>query len=165
MAVPRTLRLRNEVPRMVEEKLELLSGWKEIAKYLGKGVRTVQRYEGRHGLPVRRTTGKAGGSVLATKAELNGWVTASPIREAFRVLHCSVDNAPLLSEFRRHIDEMHRLREEMMHLRAAVTTLLESLQSHLRFAVPEQDDILKRSVGPRAIADVLAFDPMKKKLN
>jgi hypothetical protein len=29
-----------------------LNGWKEIAAYVGKGVRTVQRWEKAHGLPV-----------------------------------------------------------------------------------------------------------------
>jgi hypothetical protein len=32
----------------------ILSSWKEIAAYVGKGVRTVQRWEKEHGLPVRR---------------------------------------------------------------------------------------------------------------
>lgn len=32
---------------------QFLTGWKEIANYLGKGVRAVQRYERKFGLPVR----------------------------------------------------------------------------------------------------------------
>ena len=39
-----------------------LNGWKEIANYLGKGVRTVQRYERTLALPVRRPSGRSGGS-------------------------------------------------------------------------------------------------------
>ncbi len=31
----------------------VLNSWKEIACYLGRGVRTVQRYERDLGLPVR----------------------------------------------------------------------------------------------------------------
>jgi hypothetical protein len=53
---------------------EIFSGWKEIAKYLGKGVRTVQRYEREVGLPIHRVAGKSHGSVITTKAELDGWV-------------------------------------------------------------------------------------------
>jgi len=53
-----------------------LSGWKEIASYLGMGVRTVQRYEREMGLPIHRPTGKSRGAVIATKAELDGWLTA-----------------------------------------------------------------------------------------
>ena len=63
----------------------ILSGWKEIANYLGKGVRTVQRYEGELRLPVRRPAGRARGSVLATKLELDAWVTACPIRKEFQL--------------------------------------------------------------------------------
>jgi hypothetical protein len=55
---------------------EILSGWKEVADFLGKGVRTVQRYEGELGLPVRRPAGKSKGSVIAAKAELRDWVLA-----------------------------------------------------------------------------------------
>ena len=32
-------------------QLEIFSGWKDIANYLGKGVRTIQRYERELGLP------------------------------------------------------------------------------------------------------------------
>ena len=35
-------------------QLEILTGWNEIANYLGMGVRTVQRYERELGLPIRR---------------------------------------------------------------------------------------------------------------
>ena len=64
---------------MRNTQLEILSGWKEIAVHLGKGVRTVQRYERKLGLPIRRPSGKSIGSVIATVAELDAWITASPI--------------------------------------------------------------------------------------
>lgn len=56
---------------------EVLSGWKDIANYLGKGVRTVQRYKRELGLPVRRPASKTTGSVLAVKSELDAWVASS----------------------------------------------------------------------------------------
>jgi len=59
-------------------RLEIFSGWKEIANYLGKGVRTVQRYERELGLPIHRPNGKSAGSVIATKVEIDDWVKASP---------------------------------------------------------------------------------------
>ena len=74
-------------------RLEIISGWKGIANYLGKGVRTVQRYERELGLPVRRPAGKSTGSVIATKAELDGWVMASPIHETFRLLSIAAMHA------------------------------------------------------------------------
>lgn len=51
--------------------LEILTGWKDIANYLGKGVRTVQRYEREMGLPVHRPAG----AVVAVQAELTDWVS------------------------------------------------------------------------------------------
>lgn len=59
-------------------QLEIFSGWKEVANYLGKGVRTVQRYEHQLALPIHRPAGKPAGSVIATKKELDDWVNASP---------------------------------------------------------------------------------------
>src|SRR5207245_11548010 len=77
--------MRAEPKRSKPEPPQFFSGWKDIAAYLGKGVRTVQRYEIELGLPVRRPAGKSRGSVVATRAELDAWVSASPIREAFHL--------------------------------------------------------------------------------
>lgn len=55
-------------------KPKFISGWKEIAEYLGKGVRTVQRYEREMGLPIHRSTGKSAASVTAIGTELDNWV-------------------------------------------------------------------------------------------
>jgi len=60
--------------------LQILTGWKEIANYLRKGVRSVQRYERDLALPIHRLPGKSTGSVIAIKAELDSWVTAGPIQ-------------------------------------------------------------------------------------
>ena len=58
---------------------QILTGWKEIANYLGLGVRTVQRYE-RLGLPIRRPTEKSRGAVMAIPSEIEGWIAAAPAR-------------------------------------------------------------------------------------
>ena len=65
---------------MPPPRLDVLHGWKEIANYMRKGVRSVQRYELQLGLPVHRIAGKSGSAVLATKAELDAWVSATPVR-------------------------------------------------------------------------------------
>ncbi|HKS72521.1 MAG TPA: hypothetical protein VJQ82_04945, partial [Terriglobales bacterium] len=57
-------------------RLDVLHGWKEIANYMRKGVRSVQRYERDLGLPIHRIAGKSGSAVLASKAELDAWVSA-----------------------------------------------------------------------------------------
>ena len=136
--------------------LEILSGWKEIANHLGKGIRTIQRYERIFGLPIRRPAGKSGASVIATKAELDAWVSARPLREAFRLPEHSAGTATLLAEFRRNVQEMHRLREESAEQRAEVKASLERLQQSLLSVLPQRDQ------APHLLADVLAFDPKKK---
>lgn len=50
-----------------------LTSWKEIAAYLGKGVRTVQRWEQRFGLPVRRPSANSH-IIFALPSELDAWV-------------------------------------------------------------------------------------------
>ena len=50
-----------------------LTSWKEIAAYLGKGVRTVQRWELLHGLPVHH---QSRAMVTASRAEISDWLTS-----------------------------------------------------------------------------------------
>src|SRR5512138_1966610 len=50
-----------------------LDSWKEIAAYLGRGVRTVQRWEREEGLPVHRLVHDKRGNVYAQRDELAAW--------------------------------------------------------------------------------------------
>jgi hypothetical protein len=50
-----------------------LNGWKEIASYLGKGVRTAQRWERQFGMPIHRIGGEV---VFALRSEIDAWSTA-----------------------------------------------------------------------------------------
>jgi hypothetical protein len=54
-----------------------LSSWKEIADYLGKGVRTVQRWEKQFALPVRRPFPQSR-TVFAIPSELDDWLKQHP---------------------------------------------------------------------------------------
>jgi hypothetical protein len=57
------------------EESAVLSSWKDIAKYMGKGVRTVQRWEHHLGLPVRRPNGVSHKSaVLLDRSDLDAWL-------------------------------------------------------------------------------------------
>lgn len=56
---------------------EVFTSWKDIAQYLGKGVRTAQRWEQEEGLPVRRQNGDSGGRVLAFADEIDAWRRAT----------------------------------------------------------------------------------------
>ncbi|HZD95904.1 MAG TPA: hypothetical protein VE133_16710 [Candidatus Sulfotelmatobacter sp.] len=57
---------------------EVLNSWKEVASYMGRGVRTVQRWEQELGLPVRRPRGKSRSAVIAFKSELDRWLHNAP---------------------------------------------------------------------------------------
>ena len=60
----------------------LLNGWKEIASYLGRGLRTAQRWEQQLQMPVRRPHGKDKSAVVALRTELDEWLARSPLRYA-----------------------------------------------------------------------------------
>ena len=112
---------------------QFLSGWKEVANYLGRGVRTVQRYERELGLPVRRPAGKLRASVVATKAELDAWISARPIREAFHLTrqNPASEFSDTTKALREGLAQMSRLRQQMatLHsdLKVSVQLLSESV--------------------------------------
>ena len=56
------------------EKSGILNSWKEIAQFLGRGVRTVQRWEECWGMPVHRPAGKSRSAVVAFADELSAWL-------------------------------------------------------------------------------------------
>lgn len=58
----------------------VLSSWKEVANYLGKGVRTVQRWEKGTELPVRRPLGSYATTILAIPEEIDEWVRSRNVR-------------------------------------------------------------------------------------
>lgn len=52
----------------------MLSSWKEIAHFFGKGVRTVQRWEKTLDLPIHRPPGAPSNVVLARTSDLEEWM-------------------------------------------------------------------------------------------
>lgn len=54
-----------------------LQGWKEIAAYLGRGVRTIQRWE-QFGLPIHRPAGRDRSAVFALPSEIDAWLSRAP---------------------------------------------------------------------------------------
>ena len=64
---------------MADESLEksapaVLLDWKQIARYLGKSVRTVQRWEHELGPPVRKIDTQTKSDVVAFVTEIEAWV-------------------------------------------------------------------------------------------
>lgn len=62
----------------------VLAGWKEIAEYFGKCVRTVQRWERDMGLPVHRPNPKLRGSVIAYPGGLDVWLRGGQTKGVIR---------------------------------------------------------------------------------
>jgi hypothetical protein len=61
-------------PSILTNITPVLTSWKEIAKYVSKGVRTAQRWERELGFPVRRTKPGTKSTVLAIPGEIDAWV-------------------------------------------------------------------------------------------
>ena len=77
---------------------------KDVATYLGRGVRTVQRWEAELQLPVHRPRGKNRSAVMAFRAELNDWLFRTP-------LECDKEkNSDALVEI---AQEMHELASKL----------------------------------------------------
>ena len=61
-----------------------LNGWKEIAAYLGKSVRSVQRWEATLGLPIHRIRTPDGQIVYSDREEIDDWrrrLESQPVAE------------------------------------------------------------------------------------
>lgn len=54
---------------------QILNGWKEISKYIERGVRTAQRWEAFLGMPVHRPALKDRSAVVAFSDELDRWIS------------------------------------------------------------------------------------------
>lgn len=57
---------------MGEKKMDILTGWKEIADYMNKSVRTCLRWARGKGLPVFQPAGP-GTEPYASKEALDAW--------------------------------------------------------------------------------------------
>jgi predicted DNA-binding transcriptional regulator AlpA len=120
------------------DQAAVLTSWKDIARYMGKGVRTVQRWEQDFGLPVRRPLGSSKKAVLARPRDLDAWVamrcvsraelasTATP-RE-FRSRNSSLAVLSMLSA---KIETARQLRDNNQLLMAEVSAAITALRSQL----------------------------------
>jgi hypothetical protein len=53
---------------------DFLDSWKEISRFLKRGIRTVQRWEATEGLPVHRHHHLKRGTVFAFASEIRPWL-------------------------------------------------------------------------------------------
>ncbi len=77
---------------------DVLNSWKEIASYLGRGVRTVQRWEQELNLPVRRPRGKSRSAVIALKTEIDVWLHQSRTTATTTIMATSVTIPPAVPQ-------------------------------------------------------------------
>lgn len=101
----------------------ILSSWKEIANYLGKGVRTVQRWENELALPVHRPVPGSRRIVITTKEELAAWLVKQQTRAQAKkepVSHSEI------ARMKRLVDDAVARAEK---LRANAARLIEQFES------------------------------------
>ena len=98
----------------------VLNSWKEVATYMGRGVRTVQRWEQELGLPVRRPRGKSRSAVIALKPELDSWLSKAGKEETQRktgsATHLHNNTAVLASQTHQLVSRSHVLCERSKRL-------------------------------------------------
>jgi phage terminase Nu1 subunit (DNA packaging protein) len=116
---------------------EVLNSWKEIAEYMGRGVRTVQRWEQELGLPVRRPRGKDRSAVLALKPELDRWLHNTP--------HGSHDGAAL-SESERHA-KLHITTEQLLKRTQEILEHSTRVQEAVRTTLALTSRMKERQAG------------------
>src|SRR5437588_633610 len=96
----------------------VLGSWKEIASFLGKGVRTVQRWERDLSLPIHRPPGRGQGVVIAFPVELSDWA-----KRQYRGGNGA--------GFRRdELDHMHQLRSAMVDSTAKLQANAQKLATN-----------------------------------
>jgi len=106
----------------------VLNSWKEIASYLGLGVRTVQRYEREYRLPVRRIEGKSRGAVLALPKDLDDWLRRTPLH--------NLDSDPSENLSNKHLLQEHQ--KAMSTLKSSLTKLNEKITEGQRILLRQR---------------------------
>lgn len=112
-----------------------LSSWKEIAAYLGKGVRTVQRWEQQFGLPVRRPNAKSH-VIFAIPTELDAWIKSHQHAPNNHPVKAIATNQKQITQQHRLLQRLKtsytRLEKNQQVLRRSVDRLLSTFQTRAR---------------------------------
>ena len=109
----------------------ILNSWKEIASYLGRGVRTIQRYEEKLGLPVHRPAGTERSAVLAFADELERWLRNTPSRNGTYSNSTNGDSSSVMEPQEIQIEkdvrsQLERAKQEMERAHAEYRRTLAS---------------------------------------
>ncbi len=99
---------------------KMLSSWKEIAHFFGKGVRTVQRWEKTLDLPIHRPPGAPSNVVLARVSDLEEWMHRGSVAAIVQGESGGADRA---------------ISASLADLEGEVTVLAEKLHARASFTV------------------------------
>jgi hypothetical protein len=124
------------------QEAKVLSSWKDIAAYLGKGVRTVQRWEREVGLPVSRPQNTHKSTVLTSTDKLDRWVATKWAQRPSR--RESPPNAGSPNGIAASIRDFRRLRRANRELLFDLQQAMEGLRA--------ESQTLVRSISPASEA-------------
>lgn len=132
---------------------EVLNSWKEIAAYLGRGVRTVQRWEHELNLPVRRPRGKERSAVIALKSDLDQWLQKVPRgvlpAEAPGDVHSALrKNTELLMVHTAQLMEQSRILHARLEQSLALTSALREKKAAVAARLTITIDSADAAVAP-----------------
>ncbi len=131
---------------------KMLSSWKEIAHFFGKGVRTVQRWEKTLDLPIHRPPGAPSNVVLARTSDLEEWMHRGPVSRASEGagLPSSMESiAHMLSELEQEILEL----SDAVNVQVFETKVSGSAEERILALSAQVAKIsTKLSAGPAALA-------------
>src|SRR5678815_655453 len=68
----------------MDNNFKIIKSWKDIASYLGVGIRTAQRWTRERGLPVKQPGATRRTAVLAISDEIDRWLLETSIRRPNR---------------------------------------------------------------------------------
>jgi hypothetical protein len=118
----------------------ILNSWKEIATYLGRGVRTVQRWERELRLPVRRIGKGKRSPVYSTAAELNFWMSTVDFARSQRP---QTHRDPIPLRTGRPIEDSRRLLSSVRSLAQAIAE--NSVRQHHQAEILQERILQMRS--------------------
>lgn len=124
---------------------DVLTSWKEISDYFGKGVRTVQRWEMEQGLPVHRSDSGGGRGIFAIPEELDAWVRSHPRAPTTAV------TGSLRKEIASLREEVKELREQLDGM-SALGALLQAKPTHPAMELL-RDDLQRSWAALRSTAE------------
>lgn len=127
------------LPSTSSNRSSVLNSWKEIATYLGRGVRTVQRWETELRLPVHRPRAKNRSAVLAFREELEDWLRRTPLQPVKK------DACNTLLEIERDV----RTLGQQLTARANPQSEWKQLVEQLNAIVSELTLLMDRNSGQR----------------